>query len=76
MVVMITTHFHHHDHKVSLFTHLAIPLSPTLCEAGLTMNTGSAAIRERSCGWGTYRIGMVVVGRLRMMRRRNTDEYG
>ena len=29
-----------------LFTHFAIPLSPTLCEAGLTMNTGSAATRR------------------------------
>ena len=31
------------ERKVILFTHFAIPLSPTLCEAGLTMNTGSAA---------------------------------
>ena len=29
-----------------LFTHFAIPLSPTLCEAGRTMNTGSAAMRR------------------------------
>ena len=28
---------------IMLFTHFAIPLRPTLCEAGLTMNTGSAA---------------------------------
>ena len=54
-----------------LFTHFAIPLSPTLCEAGLTMNTGSAArnvvIMRRK---GKRRRVMRKRRRLRVMRRK------
>ena len=43
IIIVLMAMFTIFERKVILFTHFAIPLSPTLCEAGLTMNTGSAA---------------------------------
>ena len=51
-----------------LFTHFAIPLSPTLCEAGLTMNTGSAATRRMVMRRKRRR------RRRRVMRRKKEEE--